>query len=214
MELSSNQVQIIGPLIAAMGPIVAAYIASRASNRGAPVEGQTPPRWLFWGGTLGGALVLAAIVWWLIASISGPEPTVTIDQPTPGEIDVDGPQADKGSVSFKVKGGSTGIAPAPTSSEDRLEIYILVHPDPAQSWWVQPPATISPQDGDWTTVAWYGSHEYPPREGDSLSIMAIATTPENLQAALEGDGRQLKDPRAVSSSAQSDIVSLTIRRIK
>ncbi len=225
-DLSTQMATLISALIGAAGLIVASVagailtaLFSRSSDS-AHGGGTVSLRQIFNNKLsltviMGVAVIvglLLGLATWLFLTRS--EPMLTIATPGSGKNVTVVRQPDTGSVRFTVSGNSSDVASNVVASDSRLEIYILVRPPSAPSWYVQPPADIEPA-GDWTALAWYGSKQFPPQEGDNVSILAIVARPRDIEKGRvveEGD-MQLRDPRDASPLAQSDVIKLRIGRI-
>jgi hypothetical protein len=113
--------------------------------------------------------VVAALIVFL------PVPTVEITSPIPGEnieVQIDG----TGTGYFSVCGISKNV-------NYPLGIYILVHPVDryAEGWFFNPSPAFINSDGSWYFEAQIGSSKYHPHVNDTLDILAIVTTPEQVQ---------------------------------
>lgn len=205
-------------LIAALGTLVAA-IASLMKAIG-DLRSQTPPPPPEQKPSISSALVILLkmpvfIVGILLALISitiftargllPPPPQIAITSPMAGQQIEVRILSETGSGSFVVSGTSSGVFTNPN-----LRLYVLVHPaDPfATGWWIQQPATVD-RNGQWTTVAWYGAKEFPPKTGNKIDILAVAADPSRV-----GNRLQTGDPKDINPVAQSDIVRVSIGTIK
>jgi hypothetical protein len=58
-------------------------------------------------------------------------------------------------------------------SDPKLNVYVLVRPERADLWWVQPPPAPPSQKGNWKTKCYFGKGTV--GVGENFEIIAIAT---------------------------------------
>lgn len=133
---------------------------------------------------------------------------MTIQDPSPGAPITVQLEPDSGAGRFSVRGTTSGVLSESAKSGFIPKAYVLVHPEAARQWWVQPAATIA-QDGTWFATGWYGSKEFPPKAGEKISIVVIVGNPKDVEQA----GGVFGDPREARPLAQSDIISLSVGSI-
>ncbi len=139
--------------------------------------------------------------------INRPDPTVTIEDPTPGGR-VEAQLENTGAVRFSVSGSTSGVVSGSAEYDFIPKVYVLVQPGGDPQWRAQPGGTIGP-DGKWFSPAWYGSNEYPPKQGETISIVVIVANPKDVE-----QGRRIfSNPQDARPLAQSGIIRITIDRI-
>lgn len=193
---------ILGIIIQTIGAIVVALITYRSkpgndpNRRAAP----HPPNKIIYA-LVGGiaASITFAVIGFLFNTFT-PKPTVEITSPSANQ-QIEVRLANTGSGSFIVNGISSKIF-----SDPDLRVYVLIHPfdPPAAGWWIQEPAAVE-QNGQWSTIAWIGSKDFPPHVGDEIDILVVAARPELVRGLVK-----ISDPKDVNPAAQSDIFRVSI----
>jgi len=204
-------IQAIGAIIVAVvtyvvGPIVVSRLPPKPQPEELPSPTQQPPaeqksNRLLYAIASGIMAAITFVAIGLVSSALAPSPTVEITSPRDGES-IEVQIAETGSGSFFVSGNSERVAANPD-----MRVYTLVHPaDPyAAGWWIQP-SVVMDLDGSWSGQAWIGDPDFPPHAGDKLDVLAIVTSPSQIQNRSKVD-----DPQDLKPRAQSYIVSVSIK---
>ncbi len=89
-------------------------------------------------------------------------------------------------------------------SDPVYEVYVLVHPLQADSWWVQPVPKVAP-DGSWESFCFFG--EGLVGSGESFEILAIASPTRGLLRR----GQQLQLGEVTADVAKSTVIRVRRR---
>ncbi len=204
---------ILGILIQTIGAIIVALITNRGLNKRRineqskndkenikkePQHSLNKPivQWFLTG-------VVAALAFSLVGFVFNnlqPTPTIGLTSPHSNE-QINVKVRNEGGGLFQVKGTSERVV-----SDVKISVFVLIHPvEPfAEGWYIQPSVTMQP-NGDWTGQAQIGDVENPPKDGDSLEIIAIVAERNQKRS-----GEHVTDPKDLKPMAQSTVMRVGV----
>jgi len=136
-------------------------------------------------------------------------PRVAITKPVDGQtVDVI-LHDDTGSSEFRVRGTASHL-----KSNSKRRIYLLVHPHdpPAPGWWIQSAVSLD-SEGNWNGVAWFGTHGWEAKPGQSIWLQAVVAERRTSLPVGKDGVPWVEDPEELGPATTSKVVHATVSAV-
>jgi hypothetical protein len=95
-------------------------------------------------------------------------------------------------------------------TDEKLGLFVLVHPEGDNSWFIQEDPIAFKANSVWSTKAWVGNKTISPKLGDKFDLAAIIAERSTINGLSE---KKVSNPSGLSPKAQAIKEGLTIDRI-